>query len=80
MKLPHHGRYGHSALPQRPRSSWPNGTNLALVLCNNINGQDQLDSFGEAIQQAALADILLLTKTDLDQSGAFATKPYQSAN
>jgi allantoinase len=36
MKLPQHGRYGHSALPQRPGYVWPNGANLALVVCNNI--------------------------------------------
>ena len=36
MKLPQHGRYGHSALPQRPLYAWPNGANLALVVCNNI--------------------------------------------
>jgi G3E family GTPase len=32
-----------------------------------VNGQGQLDSFGEAVQQAALADIIVLTKTDLAQ-------------
>jgi G3E family GTPase len=32
-----------------------------------VNGQGQLDSFGEAVQQAALADIVVLTKTDLAQ-------------
>lgn len=36
MKLPQHGRYGHSALPQRPVYAWPNGASLALVVCNNI--------------------------------------------
>ena len=30
-----------------------------------VNGQGQLDSFGEAVQQVALADIVVLTKTDL---------------
>jgi G3E family GTPase len=30
-----------------------------------VNGLDQLDSFGEAVQQIALADIIILTKTDL---------------
>jgi G3E family GTPase len=33
-----------------------------------VNGQGQLDSFGEAVQQAALADIIVLTKTDLAQT------------
>jgi G3E family GTPase len=32
-----------------------------------VNGLGQLDSFGEAVQQAALADIVVLTKTDLAQ-------------
>jgi G3E family GTPase len=32
-----------------------------------VNGLDQLVSFGEAVQQAALADIIILTKTDLAQ-------------
>jgi G3E family GTPase len=32
-----------------------------------VNGQGQLDSFGEAVQQAVLADIVVLTKTDLAQ-------------
>jgi G3E family GTPase len=32
-----------------------------------VNGQGQLDSFGEAVQQAVLADIIVLTKTDLAQ-------------
>jgi G3E family GTPase len=35
-----------------------------------VNGLDQLGSFGEAIQQAALADIVILTKTDLAQPSA----------
>jgi G3E family GTPase len=35
-----------------------------------VNGPDQLASFGEAVQQAALADILILTKIDLAQSAA----------
>jgi G3E family GTPase len=35
-----------------------------------VNGLDQLGSFGEAIQQAALADIVILTKTDLAQLSA----------
>jgi G3E family GTPase len=45
-------------------------TAAVVTTVDAVNGQDQLDSFGEAIQQAALADILLLTKTDLDRSGA----------
>ncbi len=36
MKLPGHGRYAHSAIPDRPSYEWPNGTRLALLLCNNI--------------------------------------------
>ena len=36
MKLPGHGRYAHSAIPLRPTYEWPNGTRLALVVCNNI--------------------------------------------
>ena len=36
MKLPGHGRYAHSAIPQRPTYEWPNGTRLAVVVCNNI--------------------------------------------
>jgi G3E family GTPase len=35
-----------------------------------VNGLDQLGSFREAIQQAALADIVILTKTDLAQPSA----------
>ena len=36
MKLPTHGRYQHSAIPNRPTYEWPNGARLAVVLCNNI--------------------------------------------
>ena len=36
MKLPAHGRYPHSALPQRPTYEWPNGARLAVVVSNNI--------------------------------------------
>ena len=36
MKLPGHGRYAHSAIPSRPVYDWPNGTRLALLVCNNI--------------------------------------------
>lgn len=36
MKLPGHGRYAHSAIPQRPTYEWPNGRRLALLVCNNI--------------------------------------------
>lgn len=36
MKLPRHGRYGHSAIKDRPTYEWPNGARLALTLCNNI--------------------------------------------
>ncbi|HZH47067.1 MAG TPA: polysaccharide deacetylase family protein [Roseococcus sp.] len=36
MRLPQHGRYGHSAIPSRPVYDWPGGKRLALVVCNNI--------------------------------------------
>lgn len=36
MKLPGHGRYGHSAIRTRPTYEWPNGTRLALHVTNNI--------------------------------------------
>lgn len=36
MQLPHHARYDHVPLPKRPTYEWPNGTRLALVVCNNI--------------------------------------------
>jgi peptidoglycan/xylan/chitin deacetylase (PgdA/CDA1 family) len=36
MKLPRHGRYAHSAIVHRPTYEWPNGTRLALLVCNNI--------------------------------------------
>ena len=36
MKLPHHDRYAHSALPQRETYEWPNGTRLAVLVVNNI--------------------------------------------
>ena len=36
MRLPGHGRYGHSALPRRPTYEWPNGARLAVVVGNNI--------------------------------------------
>jgi G3E family GTPase len=35
-----------------------------------VNGLDQLTSFGEAVQQAALADVVILTKIDLAKPGA----------
>jgi G3E family GTPase len=37
-----------------------------------VNGLDQLASFGEAMQQAALADIIILTKADLAEPAAVA--------
>jgi G3E family GTPase len=37
-----------------------------------VNGLDQLASFGEAMQQAALADIIILTKVDLAEPAAVA--------
>jgi peptidoglycan/xylan/chitin deacetylase (PgdA/CDA1 family) len=36
MKMPEHGRYAHSALPNRPTYEWPNGARLAVFVCNNI--------------------------------------------
>ncbi len=36
MKLPTHGRYAHSALPQRPTYDWPGGKRLAVMVVNNI--------------------------------------------
>jgi allantoinase len=36
MKLPHHGRYPHSALPSRQTYEWPNGAKLAVLVVNNI--------------------------------------------
>jgi len=36
MKLPTHGRYPHSAIPQRPVYDWPGGKRLAVVISNNI--------------------------------------------
>jgi peptidoglycan/xylan/chitin deacetylase (PgdA/CDA1 family) len=36
VKLPHHHRYAHSALPQRKSYEWPNGTRLAVLVINNI--------------------------------------------
>jgi hypothetical protein len=36
MKLPTHGRYGHSAITTRPTYEWPNGARLAVLVYNNI--------------------------------------------
>jgi allantoinase len=36
MKLPHHGRYPHSALPTRQTYEWPNGAKLAVLVVTNI--------------------------------------------
>jgi len=36
MKLPHHNRYPHSALPTRQGYEWPNGTKLAVLVVTNI--------------------------------------------
>lgn len=36
MKLPAHSRYAHSAIIHRAPYSWANGTNLALLVVNNI--------------------------------------------
>ncbi len=36
MKLPRHDRYDHIPLPSRPTYEWPNGTRLAVLVCNNI--------------------------------------------
>ena len=36
MKLPHHNRYPHSALPSRAKYEWPNGARLAVTVVTNI--------------------------------------------
>jgi G3E family GTPase len=41
--------------------------NAVVTTFDAVNGIDQLACFGEAVQQAALADILILTKIDLAQ-------------
>jgi len=39
--------------------------NMVVTTVDAANGLDQLDAFAEAVKQAALADLILLTKTDL---------------
>jgi G3E family GTPase len=41
-----------------------------VTTVDGVNGLDQLASFGEAMQQAALADIIILTKVDLAEPAA----------
>ena len=36
MDMNYHGRYGFSALANRPAYDWPGGKRLAVCLCNNI--------------------------------------------
>jgi peptidoglycan/xylan/chitin deacetylase (PgdA/CDA1 family) len=36
MKLPAHNRYDYSPIHKRPVYEWPNGTRLAVTICNNI--------------------------------------------
>jgi allantoinase len=36
MKLPHHGRYGYSAIVKRPDYAWPEGKRLAVYVALNI--------------------------------------------
>jgi allantoinase len=36
VKVPKHNRYEYVPLPERPTYEWPNGTRLALSVCNNI--------------------------------------------
>ena len=36
MDMNYHGRYGFSALADRPAYDWPAGKRLAVCLCNNI--------------------------------------------
>ena len=36
MDMNYHGRYGFSALADRPAYDWPGGKRLAVCLCNNI--------------------------------------------
>jgi G3E family GTPase len=47
-------------------------TAAVVTTVDAVNGLDQLDSFDEAVQQAAFADLVILTKTDLGQSGGIA--------
>jgi allantoinase len=37
---PHHGRYGYSALPDRPVYDWPGGKRLAVYVALNLEGFD----------------------------------------
>ena len=43
MKLPGHGRFPYSALPERPVYDWPNGKRLAVYLALNL----ETFAFGE---------------------------------
>jgi len=43
-----------------------------VTLVDGVHGAAQLDSSGEAVKQAALADRLLVTKTDLASAGSLA--------
>jgi peptidoglycan/xylan/chitin deacetylase (PgdA/CDA1 family) len=36
LKLPHHGRYGYSAIVKRPDYHWPEGKRLAIYIAVNI--------------------------------------------
>ncbi|MGE0724271.1 MAG: polysaccharide deacetylase family protein [Alphaproteobacteria bacterium] len=45
MTLPSHGRYGYSALPQRPVYAWPDGRRLAVYLGLNL----EHFAFGEGL-------------------------------
>jgi hypothetical protein len=44
------GRWAYSALPRRPRGSWPNGARLALVVCVGIESY----RFGEGLAEDVL--------------------------
>ena len=45
MPLPSHGRYGYSALPERPVYDWPGGKRLAVYLGLNL----ETFAFGEGL-------------------------------
>lgn len=46
VKLRNHGRYDYSPITERPIYDWPNGTRLAVCICNNIEVFSFLDGLG----------------------------------
>jgi hypothetical protein len=46
-----------------------------VTLVDAVNGADNLDRFAEAGRQAALADTLVITKTDLAPLGPDLVRP-----